>query len=375
MHVPRVTTPVWMPSVRLPFLVTRLRRTAAFALAILILLASLVAAPRPASAQAAQPSPSATPALAGTRPAGVGAPGTLSAARSWGYQLQGMVPSVIAASPYDLVVIDYSRDGTEDGMLRPAEIAQMKVKPDGTRRLVICYLSIGEAESYRYYWAKRWSWMHWGIWRPFWRLFGERLLPAWLGPQNAEWKGNYAVRYWHPGWQDLMINGPRSYLERIIAAGFDGVYLDKIDQFVDMAGENPNSRLEMIAFVDRLAKRARAIKPGFLVVPQNGEELLVNASYRALIDGLGKEDLLYGEPKDKVRNAPPLIARNAAHLQLLLADRKPVFAVEYLRDPTLIDDARRELAAKGFVPHFADRDLETLRIGDIPTLRPERRRR
>ncbi len=299
----------------------------------------------------------------------------LALAKSWGYQLQGIDAATIAASPYDLVVIDYSRDGTEGGILSPAEIARMKVKPDGTQRHVICYLSIGEAESYRYYWAKRWTWMSWGGWRWFWRLFGERLLPPWLGPHNAEWKGNYAVRYWQPGWQDLIINAPDNYLERIVRMGFDGVYLDKIDQFVDMEGENKNSRADMITFVERLAKKARALKPGFLIVPQNGEELLQNAGYRATIDAIGKEDLLFGEPKDKVRNAPDLIARNTQLLQLLTADRKPVFAVDYLRDPTLIDEARRELVAKGFVPHFADRDLETLRIGDIPTIKPERRRR
>ena len=187
---------------------------------------------------------------------------SLANAKSWGYQLQGIDAATIAASPYDLVVIDYSRDGTEGGVLTAAEIARMKVKPDGTQRLVICYLSIGEAESYRYYWAKRWSWMSWGGWRWFWRLFGERLQPGWLGSQNPEWKGNYAVRYWHPGWQDLIINAPGNYLERVMSLGFDGVYLDKIDQFVDMEGENKNSRGDMIAFVDRLAKKARALEAG-----------------------------------------------------------------------------------------------------------------
>ena len=130
----------------------------------------------------------------------------------------------------------------------------------------------------------------------------------------------------------------------------------------------------MITLVDRLAKRARTLKPGFLIVPQNGEELLRDAGYRATIDAIGKEDLLYGEPKDKVRNTPDLIVRNTLLLQLLTADRKPVFVVEYLRDPTLIGQARLELVTKGFVPHFADRDLETLRIGDIPTIERERRR-
>jgi cysteinyl-tRNA synthetase, unknown class len=315
----------------------------------------------------------AQPAAPLPAPAGAGNP--LSLARSWGYQLQGVDPSVIATSPYDVVVIDYSRDGSDWRSYSPGEIARMKVKPDGGRRIVLCYFSIGEAESNRYYWRKRWSWMSWGGWRWFWQLSGERFLPSWVGPQNAEWKGNFGVRYWQSGWQDIIVNGEDSYLQRIVRAGFDGAYLDKIDEYVDMSRENARARPEMIALVARLAKKARELSPGFLVVPQNGEELLRDAGYRAVIDGLGKEDFLFGDPKDKVRNATDIIAKNARDLQLLIADRKPVFAVEYLRDPQLIGVARQQLVAQGFVPHFADRPLDNLRMGDIPTNARENRKR
>ncbi len=59
----------------------------------------------------------------------------------------------------------------------------------------------------------------------------------------------------------------------------------------------------MIAFVTKLAAHARGRKPGFLVVPQNGEELLTDAGYRAVIDGIGKEDILYGETRTSSRTA------------------------------------------------------------------------
>jgi uncharacterized protein (TIGR01370 family) len=86
----------------------------------------------------------------------------------------------------------------------------------------------------------------------------------------------------------------------------------------------------MIAFVKALAAHARAIKPGFLAVPQNAEELLTGDGYRAAIDGLGKEDLRFGAGKDKRANDAQSIAENVALLHLLTRDRKPVFAVEYL---------------------------------------------
>ena len=39
---------------------------------------------------------------------------SLSSVNSWGYQLQQVDPDLVAASPYDLMVIDYSRDGSDE---------------------------------------------------------------------------------------------------------------------------------------------------------------------------------------------------------------------------------------------------------------------
>ena len=305
---------------------------------LLALLAGALGAASPASAQSEEPSPARV----------------LAAAKSWGYQLQNIDPDAIADAPYDMVVLDYSRDGTDAEALTAADLEKLKTKPDGGRRIVLSYLSIGEAEKYRYYWKWYWGW-----------LFGL-FAPEWRGRQNTEWRGNYGVRYWNEDWQKIIFSGPGSYLDRIMRAGFDGVYLDKVDEYVDMAKENPDARALMIAFVKKLAEHARARKPGYLVVPQNAEELLADADYRAVIDGLGKEDLLYGETKDKQPNQPEQIEANVALLKRLTADRKPVFVVEYLDDPREIEAAKKRLLDYGFIPHFADRALDQMRIGDAP---------
>jgi cysteinyl-tRNA synthetase len=287
------------------------------------------------------------------QPASPAAP-ALGAAKSWGYQLQNVDPDALAAAPYDLLVIDYSRDGSDALALTPQDLARLKVKPDGSRRIVLAYLSIGEAETYRYYWKWYWSW-----------FFGM-LTPSWRGPQNAEWRGNYGVRYWQDDWQKIIFSGENSYLDRIIKADFDGVYLDKVDEYEAAAKQNPKARADMIAFVTALAARARAAKPGFLIVPQNGEGLLTDRGYRMVIDGLGKEDLLYGEEKGQRRNDAESIKDNVADLKLLLAEHKPVFVVEYLDAPIAIEQARKQLEGYGFVPYFANRALDQLRIGDLP---------
>jgi cysteinyl-tRNA synthetase len=211
----------------------------------------------------------------------------LAAAKSWAYQLQKIDPDTIAAVPHDVLVIDYSRDGTDGLAFTAEEVGKLKVKPDGGRRIVLAYLSIGEAEVYRYYW--QWYW------------FLDEFAPAWRGGPNKEWQGNYDVRYWHEEWQDIIFRSAGSYLERIVRAGFDGVYLDKVDEY-EQVKDNPDARDQMIALVKALAGRARALRPGFLIVPQNAEELLADADYRAAIDGIGKEDLLFGEVRNKRPN-------------------------------------------------------------------------
>ena len=277
----------------------------------------------------------------------------LAAAKSWGYQLQKLDPNTLAATPYDMLVIDYSRDGKAALAWTPEQVDRIRIKPDGGRRIVLAYLSIGEAETYRYYWKWYWGW--------FFGVFA----PRWLGSENPEWPGNYGVRYWQEGWQKIIFGGEDGYLERIVKAGFDGVYLDHVDEYVDMAMEKRNARALMIAFVKALATRARRLKPGFLIVPQNAEALLTDASYRAVIDGLGKEDLLFGDDVNQQPNEPKSIASNVVRLKLLTADHKPVFVVEYLNAPQEIERARKRLERYGFIPYFADRPLDSMRIGDL----------
>jgi cysteinyl-tRNA synthetase len=49
--------------------------------------------------------------------------------------------------------------------------------------------------------------------------------------ENRQWKGNYKGDYWDPDWQAIILGGENAYLDKILAAGFDGVYLDIIDAF------------------------------------------------------------------------------------------------------------------------------------------------
>ena len=298
----------------------------------------------------------------------------LAAARSWGYQLQGPDVRTLAASPYDVLVIDYSRDGSQDAAFTASDLAILKKKPDGSRRVVLSYMSIGEAEESRFYWNP--AWIHKG---------GRRVAiapgaPKWLDSQNGEgWLDNFKVKYWDPDWQSVII-GPGMFLDRIIAAGFDGVYLDIIDgfEFFETRDRRKSARQDMITFVERIAKTARLKRPDFLIVPQNGEELLQSSAYRAVVSAIGKEDIFYDQKKGvdintrcTVDKRPDKMIRDVGEdLKLGLDDQITVLSVEYLRDDTRnvaeIPEAEKIIRKSGYIPYFADRKLRALHPVSMP---------
>lgn len=121
--------------------------------------------------------------------------------------------NAVTATNYDLLIMDlFFNDGTP---FTSSEIAQLKNKANGGKRLVIAYMSIGEAENYRYYWQTSWN----------------KNKPSWLDAENPNWAGNYKVKYWNTEWQNIIYGNDNSYLKKILDANFDGVYLDVIDAF------------------------------------------------------------------------------------------------------------------------------------------------
>jgi len=268
----------------------------------------------------------------------------LSEVRSWAFQLQNVDPIEIKLSPYDLVVIDYGFD-RRNATAFPREVVDlMRRRPDGGKRLILAYLSIGEAENYRYYWQDNWL----------------AFPPEWLRPENRDWPGNYLVQYWDPGWQAILFGSPNAYLDRILAAGFDGVYLDGADRFEQWIAARPSAASDMVDLVGAIASYGRAHRTDFLVIPQNGDRLLENPRFVEMIDGFAREDLLYSETEDQVRNPPEGILESLRHMRPLVAAAKPILVIEYTSDPQLAASALRELKELGFIGYVARRDLRTL---------------
>lgn len=254
---------------------------------------------------------------------------------SWGYQLQAYNLLELNSSSFDLLVLDYSKDGSDEERFTTEELFDIQ----NTSKTVLSYISIGEAEDFRYYFHNDW--------------FDNQ--PDFLGPENPNWPGNYKVKYWLDDWQDIIFG----YLDRIVDAGFDGVYLDISDAFEFYETEFSEARQWMIDFVIDISEHVKLQKSGMLVFPQNGEDLLNDPQYRAAVDGIGREDV-YVEPDRQRQRDGDEIAKIEDDLDLLSNEGKLVLVVDYTADTDLIDFARTSASDKGYVHYIGVQDLDIL---------------
>jgi len=126
----------------------------------------------------------------------------------WRFETKDSFLNALAKTNYDALIVDLE---FEDAPLTAADVDSMKIKANGGRRLVLCYLSIGEAEDYRAYWESSWT----------------ANPPEWLLDENPDWSGNYPVQFWHADWQAIVY----AMLNDVLEARFDGVYLDRVDVY------------------------------------------------------------------------------------------------------------------------------------------------
>jgi cysteinyl-tRNA synthetase, unknown class len=223
-------------------------------------------------------------------------------------------------------------------------------------RVVLAYLDVAQAEKYRTYWTKDW--------KP-----GSKTTPAnpgfILAADPDGWNDSFQVAYWDPNWQKIMID----QAERIIAAGFDGLYLDWVNAFEEdgVAAEAKRPGIDpasaMVDFIGLLRERARVKNPEALVLGQNGEYLLdAERRYLDVIDGIGVEDTWFagkagakwssskaGDIPNRYKDESSTAGRLQQYRKYLAAG-KPVFSIDYCVRPENAALVYQEARKAGLVP-------------------------
>jgi cysteinyl-tRNA synthetase len=269
----------------------------------------------------------------------------LAGARRLLVQLQHLSFGDVEAADPDVIVVDYSWDGGGNRELTRADVWRLRERPGRPPRVVLAYLSIGEAESYRWYWERS--------------ARGGRA--RFVIGENPKWAGNFRVRYWDPAWRSVLAGGRGSYLARILDAGFDGVFLDTVDaaEALEEAGD-AGAAGRMAALVTDLAQAARGVDPAFLVVAQNPFRILGEPGVADALSGVVAEAHLY----DGDEAVPDERARPILDALRSVRDRgKRVLVIEYVCGRAAIDRLSALCAAERFLCYVGSPALS--RVGVI----------
>lgn len=292
----------------------------------------------------------------------------------------------VAGSSYDMVVIDPVFTEAQNSDFDMTAVVRELHGAAGSR-LVIAYIDIGQAEEWRTYWRQ-----DWGIGNPDWIVAAD--------PDG--WDGNYPVAFWREEWQEIWL-GDAGYLQGLIDAGFDGVYLDWVEAYSDedvlAAAEKDgvDARAEMVAWVSRIAAYGREQDDGFIVIAQNAAELAGDDEYATVIDAITQEQVWFdggadGEPPGDcplprtdadIDSAPyieslspecrssyesfpesTLHTSSEEYITYLQAARSRdlvIFTVDYALAPENVAWVYRESRRHGFVPYAGERDLGSFR--------------
>ncbi|MFX0073223.1 MAG: MJ1477/TM1410 family putative glycoside hydrolase [Candidatus Hermodarchaeota archaeon] len=252
------------------------------------------------------------------------------------YWLDDIDKKEVKNSNYDLMIIDYSSDGSESEEFSSKDIDYMK-SSGSKEKTLISYISIGEAEDYRFYWDDSW----------------DEGNPEWLGEENPDWEGNYKVKFWMSGWQNIVYN----YLNRILSSDFDGIYMDIIDAYEYYEDDVIHSDWLMIDFVENISNYVKGIEgKDFLVFVQNADELLSNSTYLSHIDGIGREDLFFDDDDETDEEEREYSIDN---LNEVLEEDKAVLIIDYTSENKY--DFYKYSIDNGYLPYVAERDLNTLK--------------
>lgn len=244
------------------------------------------------------------------------------------YCLQSTGYEDLKERDFDFAVLDIDDCGMTSDQLD-------KLRLDDAR--ILSYLSIGEAEDYRHYWEKDWD-------------IGD---PSFLYEENPFWKGNFKVKYWEDQWRTIIYR----QLDKIIDTGFDGAYLDLVDAYEYFEAEGYlSAKDQMIDFVNSISIYAKSRQEGFLIIPQNAEELIDNKIYLYSIDGLGKENLMF---LNGTSIEPQTQKKALEYLKRAKESGKYVFLISYVDDKDKITRLVDVAMSNDFYYFIGRKELDT----------------
>jgi polysaccharide biosynthesis protein PelA len=213
----------------------------------------------------------------------------------------------------------------------------------GHGRYLLGYLSLGEIESHRPY-------------------FEAAKAEGVLLRENPAWPGSFSVDFRNPRWRRRVM---QDLVPAILASGFNGIFLDTLDDAAALERADPQEYRGMIAAAADLVGSLRQAFPQIRIMVNRGYDLLPQTA--PLIDILLGESVYTtydAEYKRYVRVPAPQYEQQVHSMREALRwnPRLRICSLDYW-DPSDIQEIRRIYQverANGFAPYVATRELDRI---------------
>lgn len=246
----------------------------------------------------------------------------LTRVHQFGYYTSKVDPEKVKASKHKMLIINEA--DSNSNLFTKEQVSAM-----GVDKIILAEVSVGYAETYRWYWKKEWS----------------TNKPAFLGDEYTS-NQYYVKEWWHKDWWTVTTG----IIDKAIDAGFNGVVLDGVDVYIEL-GASKTMRDKMVDYVIAISNYAKSKNPNFVILPKNAELLGRIPEYAKAIDGLVKEDLIYSSISNGStgpKNGFPQINKAMNDLNNFKIFEKPVFVIEYVSGK-LWEDAKSLIKRNGYV--------------------------
>ncbi len=211
------------------------------------------------------------------------------------------------------------------------------------RKLLLGYISLGEVERYRSHFAE---------------VESEGILVQ----ENEDWPGSFYVDVRDPRWTQRVVS---ELVPEILRRGFDGIFLDTLDNAADLERTDPAAYAGMTEAAARLVRTIRLHFPTITIMLNRAYEILplVEQDVDMLLGESVFTDYNF-ETKDYGRVPAETYREQVEWLQAAMA-RQPhlrVMTLDYW-DPQDLDGIRRiyrEQRANGFEPYVSSIELDRI---------------
>ncbi len=232
--------------------------------------------------------------------------------------------AALGGSAFDLVAIDPASWTRND-------LENLKWSPGGPKR-VLAWLPIAETAEGRPTWNKDWA--------------AKR--PEWMTPAGQ-------VKYWEEPWGKALL----AAVDRLAAAGFDGLLLDGVDLWDAWRKREKDERCgpRMIDLVARAGSQGRKKNKEFIVFTLGGESLIETPKFLPSVDGLVRVETYFTRGR---QNRPTEVTESQARLDKAVQAGKRVVVLERPAEKDWLDWLWDRAKAKGYLPCVAPPEYDAL---------------